>query len=67
MKLNRKRLAKNIQARRQVAGTLSEVAARAGVSTSVLSQYETGKRLPSIPALVLLCTVFSCTPNDLLQ
>lgn len=57
----------NLTAARKKAGlTASEVANAVGVSVAAVSQWEAGKRRPSLEKIVSLAKVLRVTPNDLL-
>ncbi len=48
------------------AGGLTEVSTNLGISFSVLYNWSTGRRFPSIAALVVLAAYFETTPDKLL-
>ena len=46
--------------------TQEQLAERLGVSVSAVSQWETGKTMPDISAIPVLCHVFNVTADELL-
>ena len=52
---------------RQQAGLRQKSVARllGHKSTSIISEYETGKLLPSLPTALKLCAIYNCTIRDL--
>ena len=55
------------QKRKEKAIKQSELASLTGIKTSTLSQYETGKRQPSIEILNKLANVLDCRIDDLVS
>jgi len=45
--------------------TQTEVASRANIAQSSLSQFENGSKIPSAVTLKVLAEIFGVTPNDL--
>lgn len=45
----------------------SAIADELGISRPTLSQYLSGKVLPSLPTFARLCKVIDCSPNDILD
>lgn len=45
--------------------TQHELATLTGVQQNTISQWESGKRNPSIPRLIRLAKIFDCTLDDL--
>lgn len=45
----------------------SVIADELGISRLTLSQYLSGKVLPSLPTYARLCKVIDCSPNDILD
>lgn len=43
------------------------IADELGISRPTLSQYLSGKVLPSLPTFARLCKVIDCSPNDILD
>ena len=55
-----------IAAARVNAGYTQEQAAKlANVSKKTLSSYESGKRLPKVDVLNVLCNIYGCTLDDI--
>ncbi|GCF10536.1 helix-turn-helix transcriptional regulator [Dictyobacter arantiisoli] len=54
-----------MNARQQAGYTQWEVAQQVGVSATMIGVWESGKNLPSLPHLRLLCQFFQCPPEDL--
>lgn len=47
--------------------TQEEFAELLFVSTGYVSEVETGKKTPSLPLLVKICSILDCSPNDLFE
>lgn len=45
----------------------SEIARLLGVSKPTLSQYLSGRSMPSLPTFAKLCAVLDCSPEDILE
>lgn len=45
----------------------SEIAALLGISKPTLSQYLSGRILPSLPTFAKLCAILDCSPEDILE
>ncbi len=61
-------LGRHLRVSRQAEGwTLAEVAQRVGCSPQRLSDYEHGKRLPSLRTILKLATAFEFAPSFFLQ
>ncbi len=45
----------------------SQIAQEIGVSRPTLSQYLSGRALPSLPTFALLCKAIDCSADDLLD
>lgn len=52
--------------RTQLGITQVEVAHRSGQSTPSVANYEAGRAIPSIPALIQICKALETTPDDIL-
>ncbi len=44
----------------------SEIAKELGISKPTLSQYLSGRILPSLPTFALLCEIIDCSADDIL-
>ena len=47
--------------------TQSELADKLGVNQSMIALYESGKRTPSVDALILIADIFNCSLDELCE
>ncbi len=67
MKLDYKKLGKNISKRRLLLGIKQvELGELTGLSQKYLSNIENAKSIPSLETLLLICEALKTTPNELL-
>ena len=60
-------ICKNLKAEiEHSAKTKSQIAVEVGISKPTLSQYLSGRALPSLPTFARLCDVLDCSANDIL-
>ncbi len=59
----RKRLREEIETSRK---SKTQIAKELGISRPTLSQYVSGRILPSLPTFALLCDVLDCSADDIL-
>lgn len=65
---SRKRVGDNIRERMAVLGlTQTGIERAVGIRQSVVSKYVTGSVDMRLSALIVMCNVLECTPNDLLD
>ena len=58
----------HIQSARNTAGfTQADVAKRLGKKQSAISTWESGEHLPSLKDIIIMCELYSVTPNKLLE
>ena len=46
--------------------SLTVIAEKVGIAIATVSYYKSGKKLPTLPTLAVLCKVLDVSPNDIL-
>ena len=63
-----KEITKNLKEEIELSGiSKTEIAKKVGISKPTLSQYISGKIMPSLPTFAILCKVLDCSADDILN